>query len=34
MANLNQSNTPKSEKGYWRTPKNLIGDAQMWECDS
>ena len=29
MVNLNQSNTPKSEKDYWRTPKNLIGDAQM-----
>ena len=29
MVNLNQSNTPKSEKDYWRTPKNLINDAQM-----
>ncbi|WP_334320418.1 hypothetical protein [Gilliamella apicola] len=27
MVNLNQSNTPKSEKDYWRTPKNLINDA-------
>ena len=29
MVNLNQSNTPKSEKDYWRTPKNLINDAKM-----
>ncbi|MFQ0991367.1 DNA N-6-adenine-methyltransferase [Gilliamella apicola] len=27
MVNLNQSNTPKSEKDYWRTPNNLINDA-------
>ena len=27
MVNLNQSNTPKSEKDYWRTPKNLVIDA-------
>lgn len=29
MVNLNQSNTPKSERDYWRTSKKLIGDAQM-----
>ena len=27
MVSLNQSNTPKSEKNYWRTPENLIIDA-------
>ena len=27
MVNLNQSNTPKSEKDYWRTPNSLINDA-------
>ena len=29
MVSLNQSNTPKSEKDYWRTPGNLIRDAQL-----
>lgn len=27
MDNLNQSNTQKAEKDYWRTPNNLINDA-------
>ena len=27
MVNLNQSNTPKSEKDYWRTPEKLVIDA-------